>query len=515
MTEIWSPYFAGILYMWNPFVYDRFLDGQYLVLAGYALLPWFTLALFQFLDRPSFRTTLYIALLACFISILSIHSVFFIFLITLVSCIVVILNEVKNLAVDRQEVLREAKDDRKKYLLNLTKWSAIGLVTIFLASSYWLIPLLQGQGTTSQQISTFDNRQLLTFQTVADHTYGIPASLNPLTLYGYWGEDQGRFTLPKEHMPVWGLIFIFIFVLAAIGVVGYWKRNDAKFKHLQSPKHSSGVILSESEGSPRDSSALPQNDKQGKGVVNHPVIVFATLTILAWIFAVGIADPPFSYINGWMLAHVPLFSGFREPQKFIGLIALGYAILGALGLHYLLTKTNSWRDETLQTLHPILVALALFLPILYTPTMVLGFAGQLRSADYPADWYTTNQKLNADPTNFQVLFLPWHHYIDLSFAGRVVANPADRFFDKPVIVSTSDELGIIPSNTETSNTTFVEKEILADHQNLGAKLTNRHIKYVILAKEGDYQDYNWLNKSPDLKLIRDNKTLKIYQNLKY
>ena len=35
----WACYFAGILYVCNPFVYSRFMSGQYLVLLAYALLP--------------------------------------------------------------------------------------------------------------------------------------------------------------------------------------------------------------------------------------------------------------------------------------------------------------------------------------------------------------------------------------------------------------------------------------------------------------------------------------------
>jgi hypothetical protein len=453
----WPPFFAGILYTINPFTYDRFMDGQYLVLVGYSLMPLFTLFLWKFLDRPRMRTLIPTITVALLVSITSIHTVFFLTLIALASSVAA--------------TIRRRRDC--DYLINFSKWAFLGLFISLLASTYWLLPFFQGKSITAQEINTFDERQLLTFQTVPDHTYGLPAFLNPLTLYGYWGEEQGRFVLPKDKMPVWGMIFIFIFALAALGVLGYHKKERSR------------------------------------------IVIFACLLILGWVFSVGIASPPFSYINLWLYDHLTFFRGYRDPQKFIALIALGYAVLGALGLDYLLAKTESWKDEIFKTMRAIFISLTLFLPLLYTTTMLFGFAGQLHSADYPADWYKTNDQLNTDKGNFQVLFLPWHHYMYFSFAGRIIGNPAPSFFDQPIISSTSDELGLIPSNAENSQTFYVESKVLVDPQNLGAKLNTLHIKYVLLAKETDWRNYTWLDKSPDLKLITNSPTVKLYLNIRY
>ncbi|HUC20966.1 MAG TPA: hypothetical protein VMR98_05770, partial [Candidatus Polarisedimenticolaceae bacterium] len=54
----WGAAFAGLLYMVNPFTYAHFMAGQYLVLAGYALLPWFTLSLWRFVNAPGWRSCL-------------------------------------------------------------------------------------------------------------------------------------------------------------------------------------------------------------------------------------------------------------------------------------------------------------------------------------------------------------------------------------------------------------------------------------------------------------------------
>ncbi len=54
-------YFAGLLYTINPFTYDRLLAGQYNVLFGYALLPWFVRALLKFVARPGRKNALVVA----------------------------------------------------------------------------------------------------------------------------------------------------------------------------------------------------------------------------------------------------------------------------------------------------------------------------------------------------------------------------------------------------------------------------------------------------------------------
>jgi hypothetical protein len=48
-------YAAGLFYVINPFTYERLMAGQYLVLAGYALMPWFLAALLRWLRglRPA------------------------------------------------------------------------------------------------------------------------------------------------------------------------------------------------------------------------------------------------------------------------------------------------------------------------------------------------------------------------------------------------------------------------------------------------------------------------------
>jgi len=73
----------------------------------------------------------------------------------------------------------------------------------------------------------------------------------------------------------------------------------------------------------------------------------------------------------------------------------------------------------------------------------IGFWGQLKPTDYPEDWYEINDILNNDPQDFNVLFLPWHQYMDFKWIPNTqkrVANPASNFFDKPAIQGENTEI---------------------------------------------------------------------------
>lgn len=56
------------------------------------------------------------------------------------------------------------------------------------------------------------------------------------------------------------------------------------------------------------------------------------LAVISLIFAIGIASPLTSGLALWMAQYIPMWQGYREPQKWIGLlmIAQGIGFLVAL-----------------------------------------------------------------------------------------------------------------------------------------------------------------------------------------
>ena len=53
--------------------------------------------------------------------------------------------------------------------------------------------------------------------------------------------------------------------------------------------------------------------------------------IIAWVLSVGVSTQIFRDIYLFVSQHAPFFDGYREPQKFVMVLALGYAMLGSIG----------------------------------------------------------------------------------------------------------------------------------------------------------------------------------------
>jgi hypothetical protein len=334
---------------------------------------------------------------------------------------------------------------------------AAGLV-FFIASSYWLLPLARGTGATATSIATFKASDQTAFTTVGDGVAG--KLLHIMSLQGFWGERQDLYLLPQDELRVWGLFVIAVWGLVIVGVITVWRRN------------------------------------------RETAVFFAGCIAIAALLAAGVG-------GAWLTVHMPLFAGYREPQKFAAVIALGFAVFVGFAASSLEGAVHA-RFSRVGTVIVLLLVL-----IGFTPVMFRGFDGQLTPRHYPADWFAVNERLNADKDDYQVLFLPWHLYMRYQFAGRVIANPGDDFFDKPLLVSDNPELGNIRPAVLNAQKQLVTTHILPHARassTLGHQLTPLRVKYVLLAKDFDYREYDYLDDQTDLQLVAETATLKLYRN---
>jgi hypothetical protein len=445
----WAKYAAGGLYVLNPFTYSRLMSGQYLVLAGYALMPWFVGALLRFVRRPEWGSAWRLGAWTLAIGFVSLHYLGF----AAITAVIAV-----GLAVwrDRRHPPR---------LRQLAGWSGGVAGGVLALNSFWLIPLLTHRSAQASLIAGFDERFFLSFRTAGDATFG--QMLNTLGLYGFWGDRQGLYILPKEVLPWWWVVALVILGLAALGAWKRWRGN----------RFGIGLML---------------------GVL-----------VVGWVLAQGIMGSPFAGLNHWLMNHMPWYRGYREPGKFIGLIALGVCYLFGLGVAWLLERSSRWGWKA-EWLPGLLVAI----PLAYTPTMLWGAGGQLHAVNYPADWYALERRLGAEHSGGKVLFLPWHQYMYFGFAGRLIANPAPRFFDRPTVAGDNAQIGLIERQSSNPLSERIERDILSadtGRRDLGPRLRQLGFEYVVLAKEVDYRDYAWLDRSPDLHRVSDKGTLRVYR----
>lgn len=431
----WAIYAGSILFAANPFVYSRFMAGQYAVLLGYALLPFFITAFLKYVAEPSWRRITHIAAIALLISIVSIHSIGFIAIIALILGVWGVHDTTQ----------------RRNYIGR----GLVGIIGFIVLSSYWLVPLLSGNGATADTIQSFDSTHAAAFAT---HGSNLAAKIYYIfNFQGFWAEGRGLFTLPQEMLVGWGTVRLLIWAGIAWGA---W------------------IML-----------------RQLRGLA----LCFLVLAILALVFAAGIPQPLLTEI------------GYREPHKFTALVVCSFVIFFAYGTARLMYRMQR-RSHTAQA---VSASLILILVLLFTPTLYWGFAGQLQPRQYPADWQIVDQQLRDDRQEFQVLALPWHQYMSFGFTERIIANPARVYFGKPVLMSGNPELG--PLNANSSSQEKEISRLLADSTkaNVATAFAGRDIKYIVVFKERDYRTYDYLLTTPDIERVYNGQTIMLYRNTSF
>jgi hypothetical protein len=200
----WGIHIASVFYAINPFTYSRLMAGQYSVLLGYALVPWFVRAVIRFAHEPRVRNGLAMGGLAAVIGTVSIHTLGGLLLLSILGGIVAVWQH---------------RTQLREYLRGLA--AAAG---IFVAlCGVWLVPLAIGQGKTADTISTFTSSDAAAFATVGD---SLPARLyNVLRLQGFWPEGRGMYILPQDRAVLWGLMALTIITLVVIGGVALYRHR--------------------------------------------------------------------------------------------------------------------------------------------------------------------------------------------------------------------------------------------------------------------------------------------------
>jgi hypothetical protein len=432
-----AAYVSAIFYMINPFIYARFMAGQWMVLLGYALLPFFLRALLRFFTTPSAQSMLKLFGWTMAVCIVSLHHIGML-------AVLVVIFGVAYIAQNRQN---------KPILQAYVKWGSIGGVLVLVANLYWLIPLLLQKSTIFAAATNFTASHFQAFATTAGSLGTIGEVIR---LQGFWAEDRQLFILPQQIVPLWGIIVAAFWAILIYGAVMSWRK--------------------------------------------HRLLVGVGITCCV----VGIFLSSTSFIE-WISHSFPLVAGYREPHKLVNLVVVGYCMLFTYGVARFLYGIRSKSDTFRQIITIAIVAL----PIIITPTMFGGFAGQLIPRTYPAEWTSMNNRLKEYNTITQVLFLPWHHYASYSFSKRIIANPAEKFFEVPMLASDNPEFKNISATIPNKNKQHITLG-LQHPSKFSEALHEAKISHILLAKEQDWHDYLKII-PPSAKLIVEDTKFQLYE----
>ncbi len=321
---------------------------------------------------------------------------------------------------------------------------------------YWIIPAIFNR-TTSLQLSS---AHVEAFRTTTDHRFGLLP--NVLGLYGFW-----RFEWPetKNHFPGWILLLAVILLVVLVGF----------FDLLRTPRY------------------------------RLMAVTVAIASIAGLLLALGDRGPT-GAIFVWLFKHFPGFAAMREAQKFLGLLAFGYATIFGWGVKVLVEQARTHRTMI------AVAVLLLVLPVVYGFRELWGFAGFARPSQVPRSWVEADSIMGAGEG--RVLALPWHQYLSIPFAGgRILANPAGWFFRRDTLISDNPEVPRISSVTPHAVHRSLDRVLGANNRTRFARtVAELGVQYVLLAKYVDYRSYRWLDGISGLRKVREWRDLALYEN---
>lgn len=333
---------------------------------------------------------------------------------------------------------------------------ALGLAVALCA--YWLLPAAfaaPGAGIGPADLAAYASRPR-----------GPEVLASLLSMHGFW---RNEFPSLAQRFPVLYLLLVPILGLAVAGAVRMLTgRDQRRF----------GMVL-------------------------------AGTATLALVLASGTSFPPTAGAFRWVFDHVPLFGVYREPQKFLALVVLAYAVFGAAGLDDALPA----RDQRIPS--RLAASLALGAVLLYGSGMFWGFDGEVRLARYPDGW-SEAERIMEERGPGRLLALPWHLYAVWGFSGgRIVVDPAASFF--PVEVLAAGETGFpeVPAQSPDPFRRYVTAvlEYRREVRSFGHLVAPLGVRFIAWMREADWEAYRFLERQDDLLLLYRDEAISLYENL--
>ncbi len=476
-----AKYFLALFLAINPFVYERFIAGQWRVLVGYLTVFPLIYFIIEFHSKgvsPGWRQArnIFLTLLVAgffsihFLAIDSLIILFYIFY----RLFLTVGESVKN-----QIVITDEKSTPNPSFIKggglgwFGKIFLAGIVFI-IVSSYWLIPYFK-QGNSV--LNNFNSAHQRAFATAQNEEWSVLE--NVIVMHGFWGEDHKwveQFKLPKNS-PLFMAGFYILMILVVLGLFSFWR--DKKYRWL--------------------------------------AVWLFLLGVASIIFSAGVRNNVFQDINLWLFNNISFWKGFRDTQKWSGVLVVVYALLASKGIESI-DKLINKKFKTFQYGRQVVTAVGIILILILTSQMLFGFRGQIKPVWYPAEWTEVSQKLIMDgikkKESAKILFLPWHQYYSLRFNdNHLSANPANNFFPGKIVLGHNTELwGIksLPGNIE--NYSFLEKRITSNNPNpefINESIKifkDNNIKYIIWTNDlvkSDVYEYPFLQSSLLRKIVEE------------
>lgn len=161
-----------------------------------------------------------------------------------------------------------------------------------------------------------------------------------------------------------------------------------------------------------------------------------SLSLIASFLAKGV-QRPLGVVYSWLFTFIPGFIMFRENTKFLVLLSFSFAILAGQGAHYISSRVRPKRRCVCA-----LLTLMLIFPIIFSnwPAFTGNFQGQIHPFTVPRDMLETQEFLSQQSGDFRTIWLPlrlgtteatWFNWTNSLPMIDPVGSPAS--FPKPIV----------------------------------------------------------------------------------
>lgn len=423
----YRPYVGGLIYAVNPFILDRLLAGQWLVMLGYTMLPIVLYYLIKVRRSPTIPN-LALLLGSTVLLAMSAHYMYMLLLLAM---------PVIGLLLFKKRIQLTAAIKARRYLL-------IPLAAVSVLFGINAAHVLEK--TSSLPPGGFE----------AFATRG--SFLEVLTLRGFWYSDG---LVPVASAALW---VIFCFGCIAISTFGLYRLY----------KKSPGFA-----------------------------VLLAMTMVAVTVLAVGYGNPTSAELTKQIVKFVPSYSGMRDTQKWVGLIAFAYAAGVSLGSQELKNSRYKPAKYLLQA-----SAFVLLVGLLSSVGTLTHIRTKLQPYSYPTGWMEANRYLEALNPD-RVIALPWRAYLKLDFANNVyMANPARIYFNANIVSRSGS------ANPALSNPISEEDRLILSLSQTSSSLPQikmLNADYVLVMKVAGYEVYADSLATSNGKLVLDNESVSIYQ----
>jgi len=318
--------------------------------------------------------------------------------------------------------------------IKYAKIFGIFVLLLILLNSFWL------QSLFSNQIFSTINSEHESFF-APKMSVDVSAAAKILGMWGFWREAGYITTFNTMNVLVW---YFLLTVLILLLISGYYFSNP---------------------------------DKKSK--------IFYSLFWVGLILGIGISHPYTGVIFDWLFSHIPFFNGLRDSHKLVSFIALAYA-------YFIPTTILKIRDRiNKKYLKVSLIVFSIGFILIYTYPLIF-LSNQIKSAEYPQNYYEINNYLENQEITGNIIYLPWGTYFTYNWTfgtssdGRI-AVPINQIV-KNNVIGGPDEFGSADSLTSNIGNCLSNESMLC--------LEEQGVQYVLKDKCAYYPDsYSFVNSS--------------------